>query len=518
MCAFAATLATTALGVTPAEATANPLDPAFAGGRPISTVMDAEIRGLAGPAVLPDGSVAVLWSNRRGVRWSARGREIARVEDVGAGTTDLIRRSDGLLIAAMPRSTLGAAAFTSDLSLHREFGQNGVTAVNVPGARESATHAVAEAPGGAVLVAGGATAAGPEEFAVARFDRQGRPDPTFGGDGVVTTPIPGAGPHPSLVNHALGVAASADGHVVAAGTVWDPAARRTVAAVVRYLPDGSLDSTFGGDGIVTLTFRAGAPAAARAVVLQPVDGETRILLAGHSGPAPTRLYALARLRADGSLDPSFGSGRPTVTSFWGGAGSDMLVAPDGRILVSGDAAMHVPALGLAGYTADGRPDRAFGVGGRICTPIPDKMPEPGEVDETTLALAPGGRVVLGASWGIDRAFLALTRYRPFRVETATCVRVQDRRRRPGAVIRALLGRRARLAIDVAVTSTCGDPSARTRRVGRVRFRSRARGLATFVWNGTIRGPRPPRGGCYRIAPLLLDAGGRVVERFEPGYA
>ncbi|MCS6924427.1 MAG: delta-60 repeat domain-containing protein [Candidatus Binatia bacterium] len=54
------------------------------------------------------------------------------------------------------------------------------------------------------------------------------------------------------------VAIQKDGKIVLAGTCAN--ARHTNFAVLRYLPDGSLDSTFGGDGIVTTRIGAGIAA------------------------------------------------------------------------------------------------------------------------------------------------------------------------------------------------------------------------------------------------------------------
>ena len=75
-------------------------------------------------------------------------------------------------------------------------------------------------------------------------------DPSFKGDGTVITNVT---PHADL---AYGMAIDPDGRIVAAGTAGDggPAPR---FGTVRYLADGTLDSTFGGDGTVTTNLTSG---------------------------------------------------------------------------------------------------------------------------------------------------------------------------------------------------------------------------------------------------------------------
>jgi len=86
-----------------------------------------------------------------------------------------------------------------------------------------------------------------------------------------------------------------------------------VFAVVRYLPDGSLDTSFDGDGRVTTTDFEFANDLANALIVQP-DGT--IVAAGHSnvgGFFDPAALAVAQYRPDGSLDSGFGSGGKVLT-------------------------------------------------------------------------------------------------------------------------------------------------------------------------------------------------------------
>ncbi len=69
-------------------------------------------------------------------------------------------------------------------------------------------------------------------------------DPTFSGDGTVTTGFPGNAA-------ASGVAVQADGKIVAAGRASDSTTGDSTFALARYRLNGGLDPGFSGDGKVT---------------------------------------------------------------------------------------------------------------------------------------------------------------------------------------------------------------------------------------------------------------------------
>ena len=123
-------------------------------------------------------------------------------------------------------------------------------------------------PDGKIVAAGDTWLNGSPVFALARYNPTGSLDASFDGDGVATTPIGG---FPDAV------AVQPDGKIVAAGATYGSTFR---FALIRYNPDGSLDSSFDGDGTVTTAIDASSGSAALA--LQP-DG--KILAAGSSGDA-----------------------------------------------------------------------------------------------------------------------------------------------------------------------------------------------------------------------------------------
>jgi uncharacterized delta-60 repeat protein len=134
---------------------------------------------------------------------------------------------------------------------------------------------------GKIVTAGVARIPGFGDFALARYKTDGSLDPTFSGDGKVTTDFGG----PDSIDEAFAVAIQGDGKIVAAGFADD-----AYFALARYNTDGSLDPTFSGDGKVTTGF-GGGPDEAFAVAIQ---GDGKIVAAGVAFVSGTFDFALAR--------------------------------------------------------------------------------------------------------------------------------------------------------------------------------------------------------------------------------
>ena len=113
---------------------------------------------------------------------------------------------------------------------------------------------------------------------------------------------------------------------------YDNAAQTTVAA--KLLRNGALDPAFGTGGMVRLT----APGPIFRVSQSELLADGRLLIAGArlhpTTPSPGRLVLL-RLLPDGALDPSFGAGGVLATSLLASGAAPMAVAPDGAIIVTG---------------------------------------------------------------------------------------------------------------------------------------------------------------------------------------
>ena len=186
-----------------------------------------------------------------------------------------------------------------------------------------------------------------------------------------------------------------NGKVVVVGqTAWDPTVGRIAFAIVRYSVDGSLDTSFGTGGRVTTDL--GLRALPGAAALLP-DG--RILAAGFRF-GTTEDFALVRYTTQGGLDASFGQGGVVTTDF-GGTRDEawgLVVQRDGKIVVAGHrftgASGSGPAdFALARYDGSGNLDSSFGSGGRVVTDL-------GQSDLVWDAvIQPDGKIVVAGSTG-----------------------------------------------------------------------------------------------------------------------
>jgi uncharacterized delta-60 repeat protein len=180
----------------------------------------------------------------------------------------------------------------------------------------------------------------------------------------------------------------------------------------RYNPDGTLDTTFGTGGTVSIAFNGGILDAADDVAIQP-DG--RIVVVGFTRVGTQDDFGLARFNANGSPDVTFGTNGKVSTDFAGSADRAwaVLVQTDGRLVVAGHAVTPSPTGGgndfaVARYTAAGALDTTFGVGGKVTTDIA------GRTDLAFAArLQPDGKIVVAgrvADGGADNPDVGLVRY------------------------------------------------------------------------------------------------------------
>ena len=204
------------------------------------------------------------------------------------------------------------------------------------------------------------------------------PDPAFGGHGFVFGPGSGW----------ADVVAMADGRVLAAGgagNIEDPPHR---IALARFQADGSLDTTFGGDGMVEIPFPSPIYSLATAVALQD-DG--KIVAAGTASVGFQNYIVVLRYLADGTLDAGFGTDGIVTDLDSDQFASDLVIQPDGKIVVVGWVGLNYDGIIVKRYLADGTPDASFGGDGSVTI----------EIGSSALAvdgaLQPDGRIVVVGS-------------------------------------------------------------------------------------------------------------------------
>ena len=298
-----------------------------------------------------------------------------------------------LVLLALQAPPVAAAAGDLDGS----FGSGGTKTTNWGGASDVAFDVLIQ-PEGMIVVAGQTDVGGNYDLAVARYRPGGAVDGGFSGDGRVRTAVGSAN------DYGRAVALQDDGKLVVVGEVYRGAADGYDFGIVRYTRRGKLDGTFGGDGKVLTTFSAGADSA-EDVVVQP-DG--RIVVAGYVGnPGATEDFGVARYKPNGSLDTSFGGDgkvRVDFNSSIDGAFA-LTLQPDGRIVVAGSVGLGDGKFGVIRLLPSGRLDGKFSGDGRAHTDI-----STGADSGYGVAVQDDGRIVLVGNVGdLDFGVVRFTR-------------------------------------------------------------------------------------------------------------
>lgn len=339
--------------------------------------------GLVGPTIttpspLPSGMVGVPYSltftaggGAQPYSWSAAPATLPpglalSTQGVLSGTpttvinarfTVLVRGSDS--IASVKEFTLAFTPFINPGDLDTSFGTGGRVMTDI-GTGDDFGYGALVQPDGKIVVAGYSRIGNSEDFAVVRYLPDGSLDTGFGNGGKVTTAVG------LTADFGRSVALQKDGKILVAGEYWNGGGNNF--ALVRYLANGAVDTVFGTAGKVTNAF--GSSSYARGVLVQS-DG--KIVLAGEVHDAGVD-FGLVRYLPDGSLDTTFGTGGKVITDFGNAPYFDYAqgatLQPDDKILVAG----YVPGasgndFALARYLPNGALDTAFGTAGKVTTPI-----------------------------------------------------------------------------------------------------------------------------------------------------
>jgi len=256
--------------------------------------------------------------------------------------------------------------YKADGTLDTSFNNSGIVRTNFPGLAAVPSSVVIQ-PDGKIVVAGGAfplfTFLG--NFEVVRYNSDGSLDDSFGNGGIVTTNFPEG-------SYASSVALQADGKIIAAGTVFvdfiigEPS--NTDFALARYNSDGTPDTSFGNVGQVTTDF-FGMEDDAFSVLIQP-DGKI-VAVGSANNPATYYDFAAVRYLSNGTVDTTFGNAGKVSNDF-GVAGFDRAqsaaLQADGRIVAAGFAISQnggVQNFAVARYTSSGVLDTTFSRDGRV---------------------------------------------------------------------------------------------------------------------------------------------------------
>ncbi len=282
-------------------------------------------------------------------------------------------------------------------ALDNSFGAGGIVLRDLGG--EDVANAVLVQPDGRIIAIGNTRNGSSVDLALIRLGPNGSLDNSFGVNGIVITAI---GPG---IDKGYAAALQTDGKILVAGT--SDAGGNFDFALARYNIDGSLDNSFSGDGLLTTDIGGDTDAAHGVVVLS----NGKILLGGYTRSADDHDLAMALYNADGSLDNSFGVNGIVVSML---PGDDlclsMALQNDGKILLGGFSETGTGyEFAVARYNSDGSPDAGFGSSGKVMTAIGS-----GGATGNTLAVQIDGKILLGGYYynSNSELDLAMVRYMP----------------------------------------------------------------------------------------------------------
>ncbi|MBF0163004.1 MAG: hypothetical protein HQM01_00650 [Magnetococcales bacterium] len=287
--------------------------------------------------------------------------------------------NDGAIVVASPgylsheKQGMALARHRPDGSLDGGFAEQGVFIQST--GNPSFPHALAIQPDGRIIIGGShliqvqrpdlgaGFSSNKGHFFLLRLTPSGVPDPTFGEQGMVATDVGGSA-------EITGLALQADGKIVATGTRLDESHSGIVVA--RYAADGALDQGFGKKGLVIRFMEKKRVYDRPTVSILPKGG---VLISAAIRPTTNQLL-LTRLLPDGGADAAFGTDGTLILA----TGplrpqTPPVILPDGKVLVAGDVdrerkegrtpgASNFYTIGMARFSADGRPDTSFGPEGR----------------------------------------------------------------------------------------------------------------------------------------------------------
>ena len=275
-------------------------------------------------------------------------------------------QSDGKIVAAgyssdmvsgySGRNYFALVRYNADGTLDTTFGTGGKVTTAI-GTGNDIVFALGIQSDGKIVVAGQTDVGADTHFALARYNTDGSLDSTFGiaNSGIALADFGGD-------DYADALAIQSDGRIVVAGRSFG-----NDFAVVRFNADGTLDTTFGaGGGVIT----AVGSYADRAYALG-IQSDGKIVTAGYNEvDGALAEFALVRYTSNGTLDSTFGTNGIVTTEIVNASASAMRIQSDGKIVAAGRTSVGGGYdFALVRYNANGSLDTSFGTNGIVTTPI-----------------------------------------------------------------------------------------------------------------------------------------------------
>lgn len=303
--------------------------------------------------------------------------------------TDVQVQSDGRIVVAgttsSPATPTGVVRLLPNGALDTSFDTDGKLLIN------SFVAAAVELQSDGKIVIGGTAS---NDFGIVRLNPNGSFDTTFDTDGRVTTNI-------EADDRFKDIKIQTDGKIVAGGQ----ASGFSKSAVVRYLSNGALDTTFSGDGIALNDFSPSNSETAENLVIDPISGV--ITTVGTAFSTPTKMLIVSYLTT-GQLNAGFGGAVVEISAPMD-SGWDVVQQSDRKFVFSGGnfGSASADDVQLVRFNLNGTIDTTFGTNGFV------NLKNDGGFSEKVLFLV-GDKLLIGnnanfaTDFGIERVNLSAT--------------------------------------------------------------------------------------------------------------
>ena len=320
--------------------------------------------------------------------------------------TSLLQPDGKIVVAGTANRVWAIARYSTDGTLDPTFGNGGKQTLNVTDSH--VRDMVIQSDGKLVLVGG-------PNFTVMRLNPNGSPDASFGSGGKVTA-------IPSIAKRGFGLAfavaiqripaVTGQERIVVGGSADSP----NVFALMRFGPNGTLDSTFGSSGRAHTSFFGFGDH----IKVLAIDQANRIVAAGKTYTANSNCgvyyldFAVARFTQNGTLDSSF-SGDGRVSTDWDNgfnAVDGLLLQMDGKIVITGSNSYsdtNAESFAIVRYNDDGTPDSSFGISG---VGVVTTHTSPGDWSCAIAQQPWDGKIVVAGISSFSHRNMALARYWP----------------------------------------------------------------------------------------------------------
>lgn len=413
-------------------AAAGDLDPTFSGNGKLTTNFGGTLNDTArAMAIQSNGKIVVAGTRSQGdgfppissdfavARYNSNGSLDATFSGDGKLTTHfggleealgVAIQGDGKIVVVGQKCSspgwicdVAIARYNTNGSLDTTFSIDGKLTTDFGGGDNGSYGGIAVQTNGKIVVSGRMDNGSNFDFALYRYNANGSLDTTFNSDGMLNTGF-GSGKNDDTFKMVL----QPDGKYVLAGRSCDASWGNCDFALARYNPNGTLDTTFSGDG--KLTTNLGRNEYANAVARQ-TDG--KIVAVGRMEDATRCNLALARYNTNGALDTTFsGDGKVIVSLpstgcyWWHFLGT--AIQSNGKILVAASVGPNGSHdFLLVRFNSNGTLDTTFSGDGKVTTSFG------GDDLADAIAIQSNGKIVLAgwtnASGNID---FALARYMP----------------------------------------------------------------------------------------------------------